>query len=304
MATILRESTGEEIQLGAWHTIGRSRSCDLCLDAREVSKQHALIAWNGIQWTLRDLHSKNGTWFNDASLSPGRDIPLKPNASFAFGSQADRWRVVDLKAPVARAVSLVDQTERVADNNLIPLPSQDEPEVVLFKSKNGTWTVEWPDGQREPIQDHQTITVGEVPWVVHLPEPVDETWQGSSQPTPASISVRFRVSQDQESLQVSFLHNNVETILSPRVHLQVLYVLAQARLKDQDNPSLPEKEHGWLYRDQLANSLKIYDNRLYVYVYRAREQFAKEGVLDATEIIERRSDTHQVRLGVSRIEIL
>jgi hypothetical protein len=38
-------------------------------------------------------------------------------------------------------------------------------------------------------------------------------------------------------------------------------------------------------------------------VFRAREQFAEAGLSGATSIIERRSDTQQVRIGISNIEI-
>ena len=48
---------------------------------------------------------------------------------------------------------------------------------------------------------------------------------------------------------------------------------------------------------------KTFSSRLYVYVYRARAQLADAGVLDAAGVIERRSDTHQIRIGVSKLQI-
>ena len=304
MAEIERINDGLRVTLGTWHTIGRSRSCDLCLSEREISKQHALIAWDGTHWMLRDLHSKNGTWFNNSALLPGRDVPLNIGATFAFGAASRLWRIVSVDAPVARAVSLRDGREVRAVRDLLALPGPDAPEVTVFREAPRGWLLEDSHGKRTAIEDKESILVGDESWRIHLPDPIDETWQGSDNPTPESITLSFEGSMNLEHLRVSYIHNGQVTPLRTRVHHQVLLILANARLRDQLQHNLPEEEHGWMYRDQLANSLKIYDNRLYVYVYRLREQFGQAGVLDAAGIIERRSDTQQVRIGVSRLQIV
>jgi hypothetical protein len=282
--------------------VGRSPACDLCLPAREVSKQHALLIWNGRQWALRDLHSKNGSWYNTLPVAPGRDITLSMSSRFAFGDPEELWRVVSLDPPEIRAASLSDQRERTVARDLLVLPSEQNPQVTLFRHNDG-WMLEREDGQREPVQDHQQITIDSAVWIIYLPEAVDETWQGHSHPSPQNVLLRFHEIGTPE-LRVSYVHEGEETILDPRVHLQLLAVLAEARVSDQLNPSLPVEEHGWLYRDELTRRLQIFDNRIYVYVFRAREQLAAAGIVDAVDIVERRSDTRQVRLGVPQIDIV
>lgn len=47
---------------GPQATLGRDPSCSLALaEDTTVSRQHALLAWEGGEWVLRDLGSKNGT---------------------------------------------------------------------------------------------------------------------------------------------------------------------------------------------------------------------------------------------------
>jgi hypothetical protein len=50
--------------------------------------------------------------------------------------------------------------------------------------------------------------------------------------------------------------------------------------------------------------LKIDDNHLNITIHRARVQFSHLGVIDAASLIERRSSTRQLRLGVGRIELV
>lgn len=44
--------------------VGRRDSCDLCIENSTISKQHALIYYDGARWLVRDLHSKNGVRLN------------------------------------------------------------------------------------------------------------------------------------------------------------------------------------------------------------------------------------------------
>lgn len=302
MGQIEREEDGQQIVLNAWHTVGRSRQCDLQLADREISKQHALIMWDGAQWTLRDLHSKNGTWFNNSAVQPGRDVPLQMGSTIAFGSLQDRWRVISLSEPVARAVNTVTGQSALAANGLLVLPDPENPNHTIFRHGPG-WFVEDFEGRRAPACDQQVLMINGISWVLSIPQPAANTWLDHQPPTPSNIILRFfGQGPDRETLSVCFVHEGRPVYLKQRVHLRVLYILAQARLRDQGNPSIPAKEQGWLYRDELCRRLGIYDNRLYVHVFRAREQLAEAGLSEATNIIERRSDTQQVRIGVSNIE--
>ena len=50
--------------------------------------------------------------------------------------------------------------------------------------------------------------------------------------------------------------------------------------------------------------LNMDDNHLNISIYRARAQLAKLGVVDAAALIERRTGTRQLRLGVDRIDVV
>lgn len=44
-------------------------------------------------------------------------------------------------------------------------------------------------------------------------------------------------------------------------------------------------------------------NRLHIDIYRARRQFAEVGVLGATRLIERRTGTRMLRIGVAHLDV-
>ncbi|HYG78708.1 MAG TPA: ATP-binding protein [Planctomycetota bacterium] len=49
--------------------IGRDRSCELALDDEAASRVHSEIARKGGQYVIRDMHSTNGTFVNDARIT-------------------------------------------------------------------------------------------------------------------------------------------------------------------------------------------------------------------------------------------
>lgn len=50
-------------------TIGRAAECEIVVAADHVSRRHAQVLWDGAQYTLYDLGSKNGTFLNGARLA-------------------------------------------------------------------------------------------------------------------------------------------------------------------------------------------------------------------------------------------
>ena len=63
--------------------IGRSDTCDVVLADRQVSRFHARISWDGQQYVIEDLGSKNGTHVNGES--PQGAIPLADGDEFQIG---------------------------------------------------------------------------------------------------------------------------------------------------------------------------------------------------------------------------
>ena len=54
--------------------VGRLASCDICLQDRNVSRQHAAFVADPGGWAITDLGSTNGTLLNGAAVS---DKPLR-----------------------------------------------------------------------------------------------------------------------------------------------------------------------------------------------------------------------------------
>ena len=75
--------------------MGRSNDCDLVLDDVHCSSQHAEIAREGEEYVLRDLGSRNGTFFNgkqvkEAKLRNGAQIKVGVTTMSTLGPTSAR----------------------------------------------------------------------------------------------------------------------------------------------------------------------------------------------------------------------
>lgn len=66
-------------------TIGAAKGNDLVLADRFVSARHARLHWDGVEWWLEDLASKNGTLVNGRPYLPHRKQPVPFGATLAIG---------------------------------------------------------------------------------------------------------------------------------------------------------------------------------------------------------------------------
>jgi hypothetical protein len=156
------------------------------------------------------------------------------------------------------------------------------------------------------------VSAGGQRFTLHLPGLIAPTIEGELlAPAVDRIGLRFAVSRDEEFIEVTVLAGGRTIELGARAHHAVLLALARARIQDQQEAAkapaasrLPETSQGWLYLEELAQSLRLDEMHLNVAVYRCRQQFASAGVAGAAGIIERRKPTRQLRLGVGRIELV
>lgn len=70
--------------------MGRQNDNDLVLDLPALSRQHALIAASDGAYMLSDLHSRNGTFVNRATIT--RPVELRDGDEIRFGDVAVRYR--------------------------------------------------------------------------------------------------------------------------------------------------------------------------------------------------------------------
>lgn len=65
--------------------IGREASCDLVLDHPSISRQHARIEFDGADYRVTDLNSKNGTYLGNVRLLSGTATTWTPDENLRVG---------------------------------------------------------------------------------------------------------------------------------------------------------------------------------------------------------------------------
>ncbi len=76
---------GASLSLQNETTIGAGPGNDLVLNDRFVSTRHARLRWDGVEWWLEDLGSRNGTLINGRSCPPHRPQAIPFGATVQIG---------------------------------------------------------------------------------------------------------------------------------------------------------------------------------------------------------------------------
>ena len=103
---------GQQWVLDASLTLGRDPSCDIVINDRQVSRQHARVSWVDGQVRLEDLGSKNGTYLNGtrlqapAQLHEQDEIQVSFVQSFFFLSSDATLPLTDLPPEMLHAFNL------------------------------------------------------------------------------------------------------------------------------------------------------------------------------------------------------
>lgn len=286
------------------HLVGRSSLARLRLNEPSVSAEHAMISWNGHAWQVQDLGSKNGTTVDGRRLVPGERVVLQRGAVLTFGSAGNRWTLADASPPRAMALPRDEGEPVLGENEFLALPGPEAPEVSMYRDAGGDWVLD-RDGAIERIVDGREVEAGGRRFMLHLPDVVAPTWEaGEAKLSLDRLELRFRVSRDQEYIELTVAADGRTANLGARAHHALLLELARLRLKEQRESPGEETAHGWIYLEELAERLALDEMHLNVAVYRCRQQLAAAGILGAASIIERRKPTRQLRIGVSRIEVV
>jgi hypothetical protein len=300
---VLESDRGEYCTLWADHLVGRAPEAALRLEHAAVSWRHASLRWTGRAWELQDLGSLNGTFVNGTRVDAGARIPLRVGVRLRFGSEHSEWQVVDLEPPEAVATALDDGTRVTPLDGLIVLPSADAPEVSLYRRADGVWLAEAPDRVWEPLRDEVVVAAGrrfrfEPGSAVHA-----TSTNLQSRMTPSTLELEFAVSRNEEQVDLSIVHSGQRIPLKPRAHSYLLLTLARSRVTDQSDPKLPPTSHGWVEQSRLLRMLATTLSQLTLDIYRARRQFADVGVVDSAQVVERRTSSRELRIGVELLRI-
>ncbi len=285
------------------HTlVGRSSACTLRVHEPKASREHARITHEKEAWTVRDLGTTNGTFVNGERLAAGAARSLAVGDRLGFGDTVVEWLLFDASPPAAMARRLDDDVMFVTEDLVLALPSADLPLVTVL-AHEGSWILEM-DGQSRPARDGEVISLQGAAYMLHLPEAgaATDDIEGRAQKL-ARVELKFRVSRDEERVEVTVTSAAGASVLAPRAHHYAWLTLARARLKDQSNSGLTEDQHGWVDVDDLCSQLKIDETHLNVAIYRIRKDVMTIGLLDGATVIERRRGVRQVRLGTPRVSI-
>lgn len=300
MATLQNKTTGDVLPLPSRLLVGRAPSCALQLADSRVSGEHAVVAWSGGTWRVRDLGSRNGTFVNGERIAPGEQQELHDGTVLAFGHEEISFSLLEAGAPSAVARNLDGGDLAVAEDGILALPSAEQAELTVFRDSRGRWVVEDSSGTRK-ASEGEVLKAGGRTWRLHLPAQLDGTATVDAGPTLDTIRLRFAVSRDEEHVQITIVHRGKEIELEEREHGYTLLTLARQRL---DDAAEPLGEQGWVDRDLLLSMLQVDGNALNVAIYRARGQLSSSGVEGAAGIVEVRRGQRRLGLEPDRIEIL
>ena len=83
--------------------IGRDRSCAIYIDADSVSRHHAQVKVCGVEASIEDLGSKNGTWVSGERIHG--IVLLTDGSSIRFGSETMRFEILGVDRPTKTATA-------------------------------------------------------------------------------------------------------------------------------------------------------------------------------------------------------
>lgn len=291
--------TQRRYTLGPRCLMGRHAKCDLLFSDPRVSGEHASLRWVDGRWELRDLGSRNGTFVGKRRLLSGERVALGPGEVVTLGGPGVGFILADASAPVPTARHGTTGEVRVAADQVLVLPDEDRPMVTVFEDASGRWVAEREDGA-VPVHDHDLVLVEGEPWVLELPVGLRSTWDASAGRMLETISLRFSVSPDEEHVDVTMLDDRSALPLPSRSFHYLLLTLA--RLRKGDGARAME-DRGWADREDLCRMLAVDPLKLNVDICRARKQLGELGVHGAAGLIERRTGSGQIRIGIDRLDI-
>jgi hypothetical protein len=305
VGVLLDTRSGSLIALSVRTIVGRSAACRVVIEDPRASAEHAAIAWSGECWEVRDLGSLNGTWLDGRRLAAGERAPVRHNSRLAFGG-VDPWILTDDRpaGPGARNVATSELVH--STSGILALPSVDDPRATIYQRADGQWLAE-VGTELHMVADRAVLDLGGVRWLLFLPSElaaVPQTLKDEGSPLVfRDVSLQFAPSMDEEHVDVRVCTDDgKESLVPTRSSHDMLLTLARARIADAQ-AGIAVEEQGWIYASKLADMLQYTAERLNLEIFRARLLFAKLGFTDSTNLIERRTASRQIRIGVARLYV-
>ncbi len=303
MGALRRKSDGRLHYLRHQTIVGRSPSCELCLEVSSVSASHAVVRWNGEDWVVGDLGSRNGTYLNGERLPPSTKSPrrLSVGDELAFAERREVWVFVDDRSPGPLLVP-EDGGEPISlrAGQLLAFPSEKEPLGYLYYESSG-WRFEDVAGTVCELKPNQPFPLGRAAFHLHLPGPAPET-PAAVEPVAElrieNASFEIRVAADEESAALEVRASGERFQVPSRTHFYLLAFLARQLLLERDAPPAREARGGWVLVEEACAALGLEaPEALTLLVYRCRKDLEALGFRDASKVIDR-TKKGMMRIGV------
>jgi hypothetical protein len=280
---------------------------------------HATVRWSDAgQWEIEDLNSRNGTFVDGERLPPGVVRQLQTGTRIALGTADNHYDLEDASAPTLMLLPLGGgEPLWPLDEQILALPTADAPTHTLYAHPSGLWLLEGPNDTR-PLQHGDIVAVDEARWRFSCPKAVNRTMTvpaaqlavPSAAPngfgTVRELQLLLKVSADEEMVLLSLSGGGQTRELDYRACFYLLLTLARCRLRQGLPRSIRVDSQGWVEVSALCEMLRKNEQHLNIDIYRLRRVCAELGVLDPSNIVERRGPPRRLRLGteLARIEPL
>lgn len=291
---------------GVWYLeaeciVGRSVHAGLRLLAQYVSTQHAMLRWNGSHWELKDLGSRNGTWLDGVPVEPRRTYPLNVGARLAFGHPSEQWLLESAAPPAVMVLDVSTSAQLIAHDAVLGIPSDESVRATIYKTPAGHWCLDREEHPPLTLSNGMRFEVDGKPWQFCCPEVVSATATSETALPDNPTALHFRVSRDEEYVELIVELADRQMTLGARSHNHLLLTLARARIADAQAEQ-PDTSSGWLYKEDLISNLET-PERVDNEIFRIRKHFGKFFPYAAANVIERRFRTRQVRIGFAQLKI-
>lgn len=309
MALLEEQRSHQSFYLASQHLFGRNqmRAATL-LDNPAASQSHATINWHGTEWRITD-HSRAGTLINEVAIAPHTAIALAVGQILRFGAAAmQSFKVLDLDAPWPMLLPTGHENglgrAAMALHSRHCLPNESTPQAVIQQTHDGQWL--WQDVHGSMVlEDGDTLHVAGQDWLFFNKQMPDDA---ATMPPPARPGVidaqfNFKVSQNEEHVQLAVLANDTRIDLGERSHHYGLLTLARKRFLDAQQ-GFDRLSQGWINIGSFAAMLGVEEKHANMLLHRARQQLAKECPMTTPfwQCIERRRG--ELRFGSFGFQIM
>lgn len=299
MGCLIELKTNQMCYLYSHHSFGRlAYSVNTAISDNNISKFHFIVEWESAQWHIKDI-SRNGTWLNGQKLTLNRKYSLTLGDKIAFDENSPaRYQVKDLSSP--GDLLIAEQSSKHHDQKVIKLsnyhilPTNDAPEITVFyNTEKDHWCLESlceTNSQIRMLEDNERVYFDNQNWYLRLDKGDEPTVEYQN----VKIQVRdyqytFKVSQDEEVTELSFLLDDNPVDLQHRTHHYLTLNLARLRAADAAD-GFDQSSQGWIYSEDLSKKLGIDILHMNSQVHRARKQFsnAYKTNINSNNFIQRR----------------